>query len=167
MKRKMLMTSTAAALIAAPTFLSAESPQASTGTGSEVASQQIAPEYDTNSPAISNGDAEADPRIVGMDSALFTALANARGTNMETTAGETVGLIERVNVNAQGNPELVVDLIEGSEIPAEVLVVTVQPGNVTMVGEALLLDVSMDELEQKARYNSGRDSDDRVQVTLF
>lgn len=108
-----------------------------------------------------------DPVTIGMDQEVFDALLASPGTNILSTKGEVVGMIENVMVNAVGNPELVVDLTNQSEIPAEVLVVTVQPGSVMTRDGLLYLDTSIDELQLKARNNSGRDSDDRVQITLF
>ena len=166
MFRTKLITTVAAAALTLPVAAHAESPQASTETGSEVASQQTFT-YDTNSPRINNGMAEFDASSIAMPSKVFRALANARGENLETTEGDVVGMIEAVNVNAQGNPELVVDIKNDSAIPAEVLVVTVQPGNVKMMNNKLFLDTSLRELELKASKNSVRDSQDRVSVTLF
>jgi hypothetical protein len=166
MTRSKLIYTVAATAMLSPAALLADTPQASTGTGSEVASETPFV-YDTNSPRINNGMAEFDDTSIAMPNAVFKALANARGEELETNDGTVIGMIERVNTNAQGNPELVVDVESEAIIPADTLIVTVQPGNVMLGNEGIYLTTSVAELKLKAEKNSVRDSEDRVSVTLF
>ena len=54
-----------------------------------------------------------------------------------------------------------------SAITADILVVTLTPGNVMMKDDAVYLDTTVAELELKADKNSTEGSDGNVSVTLF
>lgn len=167
MNRFTLMT-TVAALIAAPSFALAQSgsPEASTDTGSAVSSVELN-EYDSESPEVTDGSAESDPVKLTTESEFFQNLVAAKGDDLSTMDGDVIGRIDNVEVNAQGNTELVIDLVEGTDIAAEMLVMEILPDNVMMKDGKTVLDTSLVELEKMAKYNSGRDSDQRVTVTLF
>lgn len=158
------MTAAAAALAASSAF--AESPQAATGTSTEVASD--APKaYDTNSPRLTNGKAEMDPTVIEFSTDTMLALEAASGEMLKTNEGTQIGLIEDVTYNAQGNPEIIVDVLDDAAIAAETLVVTVQPGNIALADNKLFLDTTYDELLLKVAADGNRGSNDRVDVTLF
>ena len=166
MTRKLLMTTTTLIALAAAPMAYAETPQASTGTGSEVASEG-AFKYDTNSPRISNGMAEFDDTSIAMSQATFRALSNARGNDLETSDGVKIGTVTGLDFNAQGNPELMVDLAADTKIAAEVLVITVQPENLMIKDGQIYLATSLDELYLKAQSGNARDSAGRTAITLM
>ena len=148
MKRHSLLTTAAAALIAAPALVSAESPQASVYTADEAAMATAAQKF-------------------SMEDGLFDALMASAGSQLLTSDGETLGLIETVEVTQQGFPTLIVDLVDATEIEADVMEVRVQPGSVSMKGEALFLDTSVDEIELQVASATVRDERNRVVVTLY
>lgn len=165
MKRSKFIYTIAATALLLPASAMANSPQASTDTSNAVGSEQSF-YYDTNSPRISNGWAEFDANSIAMSMDAFRALTNVRGADFETVTGEVIGVVEGVSTNGRGYPELIVDLNDETPIPADVLVITVQPGNVTLDGNAIKLAASVEDLAVKARANSVRDSNDRVSVTI-
>ena len=122
--------------------------------------------YETNSPAVGT-DPALDTQGINMPLDVFKALANARGGPMALTDGTKIGVIEEIDYNVQGNPELVVDVLEESGIPADRLIVTVLPDNIMMSNDKLMLDTSLDELILKAEQNSISDDQNRVEVTVF
>ena len=105
-----------APLMAQQTTTEADSgaPSVSEGSSDTAVSSGEANSYDTNSPEISSGDAPVDdmPKSVTAMEAEF--LEAAKGSDLETKDGEKIGTIEDVSYNAQGHPELRVDLVEDS-----------------------------------------------------
>ncbi|MCV2893395.1 hypothetical protein [Lentibacter sp. XHP0401] len=164
MKTKSIALLTAMTLAAPAAF--AESPQRATTEGEPVASEQQFV-YDVESPRINNGMAEFDAQTIAMSQETFRAIANSRGEMMKTTAGEEIGMITEVGTNAQGNPEMVVDVKDDSPIRADELVITVTPGNVKLMDQAIMLDTTLDALAIKATKNGVNSGDDSVSVTLF
>lgn len=159
-------TSTLALTAAQGALAQSGSPEASTGTGTEVGSQGVAIEYDTGSPAAST-DPAADPMSINMNMDTFRALSNARGEPVFTQEGNLVGIINAVDVNAQGNPELVVGIRDRSVIDADNLVITVASGTILTTNNGFVLDTTLEELKLKAEGSAIRDSVNRVDVTVF
>jgi len=165
MTRTKLLSLTAATAIAA-TGAIAETPQAATGTSSDVASQ--APlAYDTNSPKVAIGNSAKDISGIGISTDKILALAAVKGEMLKTNEGTEIGLIQDVSYNAQGNPELIVDVLDRAAIGADTLVMTLQPGNIDLATNRIILDTSYAELLLKVKADGGPDSADRVDVTLF
>ncbi|WP_050927651.1 hypothetical protein [Aestuariivita boseongensis] len=123
--------------------------------------------WEKDATRINNGMAEFDDKSIAMSSDTFIALANSRGEVMSTIAGDVIGVITNVDTSENGNPELVVELADESAIPADTLVVAVQPGNVTLMENRIMLDTSLAELKTKATSSGVRDAGGRVTVTLF
>jgi len=163
---KTLALATAMSFAAPLAIAQSGSPEASTEGGVEVGSQKEFV-YDTNSPRINNGMAEFDATTIAMPLDTFRILANSRGEMLQTTAGDNIGEITEIDYNAKGNPELHVDVKSSSAITADILVVTLTPGNVMMKDDAVYLDTTVAELELKADKNSTEGSDGNVSVTLF
>lgn len=167
MLRKMTIALTSALALTAANgaFSQSGSPQASTDTGSEVASQKRF-YYESRSPAVGTNPAP-DSMSIDLPLDAFKVLANSRGEPFSTSDGTELGVIEEIDFNVQGNPELVIDLKDRSVIDADRLVVTVLPDNLLFSGNKLILDTSVPELKLKAEKNSVRDSEGRVEVTVF
>ncbi|ASM72610.1 MULTISPECIES: hypothetical protein [Roseobacteraceae] len=176
MTRKFLTTTaTITALIAVPALaqentdnpdLQSNSPTFEGGQDNPVASNQF--KYDTTNPRVSNGYAEYDTNQIAMSQDAFRALSNARGENLETTDGMVIGMVENVNVSAQGSPELVVDLTDdaSAKFDTEVLIITVTPGNVMLGDGEIALGTTLDDMVL-ASEDSGRGTySDRKSVTL-
>ena len=159
------LTSALALTTAQGVMAQSGSPEASSDTGAEVASQKRL-YYETMSPAAGTDPAQ-DDMAIAMPLDAFKALANARGAPIRTNDGTQLGLIEEVDFNVQGNPELVVDIQDRSVIDADRMIVTVLPDNFMFTGNRLMLDSSLAELKLKAEKNSVRDSENRVEVTVF
>ncbi len=177
MTRKFLTTTaTIAALIAVPALaqtndsasdLQGNSPAVTEGGNmNAAASNQF--KYDTESPRVSNGYAEYDTNQIAMSQSAFRALSNARGDDMETTDGTMIGMIENVNISSQGNPELVVQLTDdqAAKFNADVLLITVTPGNVSMEGDKIALAITLDDLVLAAEQGDKGSHGDRKSVTL-
>lgn len=161
---KLSATALISTLAASTAF--AESPQVSTDTSNEVASE-TGHTYDTNSPRITNGEAEADMLAAGFSTDKIMALAAAEGEMLKTNEGSEIGVIEDVMYNAQGNPELVIDVLDDASVGADKMVVTIQPGNIMVAENRIILDTTFDELMLKVNAAGSRGSSDRVDVTLF
>lgn len=159
------LTSALALTTAQGVMAQSGSPEASTDTGSEVASQKRL-YYETMSPAVGT-DPARDSMSIALPLDAFKVLANARGEPIRTNDGTELGVIEEVDFNVEGNPELVVDVRDRSVIDADRLIVTVLPDNFMFAGDRLMLDSSLNELKLKAEKNSVRDSENRVEVTVF
>ncbi len=176
MTRKFLTTaSTIAALMAVPALAQTESASdlesgspaiLDGGEPTAAASNQF--EYDTNSPAVSNGYAQYDTNQIAMSQTAFRSLVNSRGENMLTTDGEMIGMIEEVNVSVNGNPELVVELTDAQAevFDTDVLVVAVTPQNVMLDGEIVTLSTTLDGLVLAAEQGDRGSYADRKSVTL-
>lgn len=159
------LTSALAIATAQGALAQSGSPEASTGTGTEVGSQGVAIEYETSSPAAST-DPAADTMSINMNMDTFRALSNARGEPVLTQEGNLIGIINSVDVNAQGNPELVVGIRDRSVIDADNLIITVTSGTITTTNTGFLLDTTLEELKLKAGASGIRDSVNRVDVTI-
>jgi hypothetical protein len=175
MKRTLLTTvSAVVALAAAPLAAQETNVEANSGapsvseagTGTAVSSGEAA-EYDTNSPEISSGDAPVDdmPKSVTAMEAEF--LEAAKGSDLETMDGEKIGVIEDVNYNAQGHPELWVDIVDASKIRAEKLVITAQGDAVYMSNGRVVLETDKEELFLKAASALVDDSNQTAQISLM
>ncbi len=171
MLRNTIIAATSALALTAAHGATAQSgsPEASTGTGTEVGSQKqlwYESYLGTGSPEVGNAPAQ-DTQSIGISNDAFKVLANAKGEPMMTNDGTPVGIIQEVDFNVQGNPELVVNVSDRNVIDADRLVVTVLPNNFNYAGDQLILDSSLAELKLKARENSISDSEGRVEVTVF
>lgn len=164
--KTLALASTLAITGAQGAFAQSGSPEASTSTGTEVGSQGVAIEYETGSPAAST-DPAPDTMSINMNMDTFRALSNARGEPVMTQDGNLIGIISSVDVNAQGNPELVVGVRDRSVIDADNLVITVSSGTITTTNNGFVLDTTLEELKLKADGSSVRDSVNRVDVTIF
>lgn len=159
------VTSVLALTAAQAALAQSGSPEASTGTGSEVASHKQL-YYETHSPAAST-DPAIDSMSINMPMDTFKAFANARGEPMMTRDGTELGTVAEVDFNAQGNPELVVELRDNVAIDADRLVVTILPNNVSLTENRLVLDTTLQELALKAQKSGIRETHDLIDVTIF
>ncbi|MBD3663498.1 hypothetical protein [Sulfitobacter aestuariivivens] len=177
MTRNFLMTSTTiATLIAAPMAM-ASNDSASDLTGNSPAITEGGQANAVGS--ISNGDkdvpltrqgigiAEYDPTSMSVTTAQYNALVNAIGGELTTTDDVFLGDITEVTFDGQGNPEVVVDLIEDVKIDAETLVLTLLPESMMMIDGTLVLDTTIDELYLKAQDGSKRDDETRTTVIVM
>ena len=176
MTRKFLLTTTTiATLIAAPAaFASQDSASDLTGNSpaiteggnaNVVGSTAGTPEVATKRPGI--GIAEYDPTRMAMTEEQYAALAASVGAAFKTQDDEILGYIDGVTFDAQGNPELVVDLLDDTKIDAETLVVTLLPESVTLRNGMIYLDTTADELYLKAQSGSKRDDETRTTVIVM
>ncbi len=165
MERKTLMTTTAAALIAAPTLLVADIPAPAAAESSPNPADDVRVEENT---ASYDGADSGTPMIEnsGMNKDVYSAVLDASGSTFATVDGDTIGVIENVTVDNQGNAELIVDIADDATIEADVLVVEVEQGKVSMVNDALLLETSLGELRTAASTDAGRHPDGRVEITF-
>lgn len=113
------------------------------------------------------GDSEYDPTRMAMPEAEYNALRASVGAEFKTNEGKVMGVIENVMFDAQGNPELVVDLNNDTKIDAETLVVTLLPESVVLRDGLIFLDTSEDELYNKALAGSKRDDETRTTVIVM
>ncbi|SPH21662.1 hypothetical protein ASD8599_02414 [Ascidiaceihabitans donghaensis] len=164
MKRNVFLTLTAASAIAATGALAGYN-ESETDNATTVASTQK--EYDTNSPANSTGDTASDIQYSGLETKNIIALENAKGEMLKTNEGEQIGVIEEIDYNAQGNPELVIDVFDKSVVGADRMVMTIQPDNIVLAGNAIVLDTTYNELLAKVKASGVQGSADRVDVTIF
>lgn len=174
MTRNFLMTSTTiAALVAAPMAFATEdsasdlqgnSPAITeTGLKNEVGSINA----DGTQKRYSIGGSEYDATTMTMSEAEYRALVASVGAYFETQDGKTLGVIEDLTFDGQGNPELIVDLVNDTKIDADTLVVTLLPDSVTLTDGKVLISTTEDELYLKAQSGSKRDDETRTTVIVM
>ena len=176
MTRKFLLTSTTiATLIAAPAAfatqdsasdLQGNSPAVTEGGDANVVGSTAGtPEIAKKRPGI--GIAEYDPTRMAMSEEEYAALSRSVGAEFKTQDNEVLGTVENVTFDAQGNPELVVDLLNTANIDADTLVVTLLPESVNLRDGRIIIDTTADELYLKAQSGSKRDDETRTTVIVM
>ena len=174
MTRSFLMTtSTIAALAFAPSAFAqsvaaempGQSPAVTEGGNDNIVGSSSPSELATKRPG--TGIAEYDPQRMAMPKVEYDALIASVGADFKTNEGTVLGVVENVMFDAQGNPELVVDLNNDTKIDAETLVVTLLPESVTLRDGKIFLDTSADELYLKAQDGSKRDDETRTTVIVM
>ncbi|MEP4981707.1 hypothetical protein [Ascidiaceihabitans sp.] len=76
-------------------------------------------------------------------------------------------MVEEIDYNAQGNPELVIDVFDKSVVGADRMVMAIQPDNIVLAGNAIVLDATYNKLLAKVKASGVQGSADRVDVTIF
>ena len=175
MTRKIFATTALTALLAAPLAYADEATPLDVGGDSPritndgrettVGSTDGRAAVATERPGI--GIAEYDFTRSTVTEAEFNALAASPGADFETQDGVVLGQVQNVMFDAQGNPELVVDLRNDSGIDAETLVVTLLPNSFALVNGAMVLDTTADELFLKAEQGSVANSAERTTVIVM
>ena len=176
MTRKFLLTTpTIASLIAAPVAFASQdsasdlqgnSPAVTEGGNANVVgSSTPMPDVATKRQGI--GIAEYDPTRMAMTEEQYAAISASVGAEFKTQDGEVLGYVEGVTFDAQGNPEMIVDLLDTTKIDAETLVVTLLPDSVTLRDGKIFLDTTADELYLKAQSGSKRDDETRTTVIVM
>jgi hypothetical protein len=170
-----LTTTTIAALIAGPaamadTSLASElptnSPQVSeTATKTEAGSTLN--NYDAKDKRYGLGIAEYDPVTMNLTDAEYAAIKGSVGADFETKDGMKLGVVKGVSFDGQGNPEMIVDLVEDTKIEAETLVVTLLPDSLNLVNGQIVIDTTADELFLKAQSGAIRDDETRTTVIVM
>ena len=113
------------------------------------------------------GISEYDPTRMTMTEEQYNAIAATVGAEFKTQDEEILGYVTNVTFDAQGNPELVVDLVDDTKIDAETLVVTLLPESVIIQDGRLIIDTTADELYLKAQSGSKRDDETRTTVIVM
>ncbi|MCX7559486.1 hypothetical protein OS190_07870 [Sulfitobacter sp. F26204] len=175
MTRKFLMTSTTiATLIAAPMAFAAEnsasdlqgnSPAVTEGGNKNVVGSTANSDIATK--RVGLGIAEYDATRMVTTKEEYQALARSVGADFKTQDNEVLGVVDGVTFDAQGNPELVVNLNDDSKIDADTLVVTLLPESLTLRDGKIFLDTTADELYLKAQDGSKRDDETRTTVIVM
>ncbi|MEL7098980.1 MAG: hypothetical protein AAGM84_09150 [Pseudomonadota bacterium] len=135
------------------------------GLANDVASQRTV-RYGRADTRYGNGIAAFDANEIALEQEVFAALSGTKGAEFKSDAGEVFGTISEVRYNERGFPELVVDLVPDNVLDAERLVVTVQPDNVTLSDNEIILDLTVDEMIAKAQSEGVRD-DAIAEITIF
>lgn len=175
MTRNILLSTAIAALIATPaafasennaTDLQGNSPAVTeSGNANAVGSTQNDTDVAMKRPGV--GIAEYDPTTMKMTRAQYNALSASVGADFKTQDGIMLGMVEEVTFDGQGNPEMVVDLVEDTKIDAETLIVTLLPESITLVEGQILIDTTADELYLKAQSGSKRDDETSTTVVVM
>lgn len=167
-------TTTIAALIAAPMALASQdsmtdvtgnSPAITEGGDTNVVGSTASNSENTKRYGI--GDSAYDPTRMAMSEAEYNALGRSIGAEFKTQDGVVLGMVEDVMVDAQGNPELVVDLNNDTKIDADTLVVTLLPDSIMLSEGRIIIDTTEDELYNKAQAGSKRDDETRTTVIVM
>ncbi len=170
----LITTTTIATLIAAPmafasddsaSDLTGNSPAITEGGQANVVGSSTPGDLATKRPGI--GIAEYDPTRMAMPKSEYDALIASVGADFKTQDGEVLGVVENLTFDAQGNPEMVVDLVSDTKIDAETLVVTLLPESVELRDGKIFLDTTADELYLKAQDGSKRDDETRTTVIVM
>ncbi|MEM6941385.1 MAG: hypothetical protein AAF943_07460 [Pseudomonadota bacterium] len=175
MTRSVLMTtSTIAALIAAPMAFATEattldmggnSPAITNGGDTSIAGSSEPGRLPTAKPGI--GVSTFEPTPSPLPQAEYDALMASVGSDFKTNEGTILGVVTDVTMDAQGHPEMVVDLRDDTKIDADVLVVTLLPESVQLRDGKIFLDTSEDELYNKAQAGAARDDETRTAVIVM
>lgn len=176
MTRTFLIQSTAiATLITAPLALSAETSAGDLtgnsprildgGMANDAGSINRTSDMATKRPGI--GISEADPMPTPMSTEEYVALSQAVGADFKTSDDVLLGSVKAVTVDAQGNPELVVDMLDDAKIDADTLVLTLLSDSVTLDDNAILIDTTADELYLQAQSGSKHDDETRTTVVVM
>ncbi|MDF1727375.1 MAG: hypothetical protein P1U53_06465 [Sulfitobacter sp.] len=175
MTRNILATTALTALLAAPVAFADEATPLDIGGDSPeithdggetvVGSTDGRAAVATERPGI--GIAEYDPTRATVTEAEFDVLRASPGADFETQDGVRLGVVQDVMFDAQGNPEMVVNLLNDTQIEADTLVVTLLPGSFTLVNNALLIDTTADELYLKAQQGAKRNDENRTTVIVM
>ncbi len=168
-----LKTSAIVALMATPAAASdsatdvvGNSPSVTEGGNMNVAASDRGYTYDTNSPQITDGRAEADDTMINMSRDKFMMLTNAKGDPVVLADGTTVGTVQSVGIDAEGNSEIVVALSDTTKIDADELVVTATPDNINFRDGSMYLMVTEDSLYNRTRSDLVRSGKGRTSVYL-
>lgn len=175
MTRNILLTSTTiATLIAAPVALADDSASdlqgnspAITEGGQDNIVGSTPSDPDVPSDRVDLGIAEYDPERNAVTAEEYDALKASIGSDFRTQDGVVLGVVEGVTFDAQGNPELSVNLHDDTEIEADRLVVTLLPGSLTLADGKIFLDTTADELYTKAQSGAKRDDETRTTVIIM
>ncbi len=174
MTRSFLITTSAIiALAAAPAAyaqsvaetMPGNSPAVTEGGAANVVGSSTPSDYAITRQGI--GIADYDPMRMAMPKSEYDALIASVGADFKTNEGTVLGVVEDVMFDAQGNPELVVDLNDDTKIDAETLVVTLLPESVDLIDGKIILDTSEDELYNKAQSGVARDDETRTTVIVM
>ena len=175
MTRSFILSTTAAvALMAAPLAHATENSTAVPGnspaiteTGNANVVGSTSNELDTATKRYGIGIAEYDPTRMAMPQSTYDALAAAVGDEFKTTDGERLGVVSGLTFDAQGNPELAIDLDPETPIDAETLVITLLPESLQVVDGKIFLDTTLGELSMLAQDGSKRDDETRTTVIVM
>ena len=167
MTRKFLMTSTViASLIAAPVAYAESLAEQGDGVNPEITEggQGTTVGSTANADTDQNiktgiGESEFDPTRMAMTEAQYDAVVASVGAEFQTRSGETLGMVEDVMFDGQGNPELSIKLADASKLDAEMLKLTLLPESIMVVDNKIVLDITADDLFLNAQDGGERDAD--------
>lgn len=176
MTRSILATTTAIATMVATSFAFAAENSASDLQGNSPAITEGGNANEVGSTDTSNdlvtkrfgiGDSAFDATRMAMSEEQYDALAASIGADFQTNEGKVLGVIKDVTIDAQGNPNLEVDLNEDTKIDAELLVITLLPDSIVLKDGKIFIDTSEDNLYLQAQDGSKADDETRTTVIVM
>lgn len=113
------------------------------------------------------GESAYDATRMAMSEEQYDALNASIGADFMTNEGKVLGMIEDVTIDAQGNPNLEVELNDDTKIDAELLVITLLPESIVLKEGKIFIDTSEDNLYLQAQDGSKADDETRTTVIVM
>lgn len=113
------------------------------------------------------GESAYDATRMAMSEEHYHALNASIGADFMTNEGKVLGMIEDVTIDAQGNPNLEVELNDDTKIDAELLVITLLPESIVLKEGKIFIDTSEDNLYLQAQDGSKADDETRTTVIVM